>query len=77
MDGELVLTIEDDGVGFDVSAARERAARGGSLGILGMEERAALAGGSIEISSRVGKGTAILVRFPTLSTNLRESTRMN
>src|SRR5262249_55504009 len=36
---ELLLTVRDDGVGFDVAAAGKRAARGSSLGLLGMEER--------------------------------------
>jgi two-component system sensor histidine kinase UhpB len=61
---ELRLEVEDDGAGFDVEAARERAARGQSLGLLGMEERAALAGGHIEIASRPGHGTRLVARFP-------------
>jgi PAS domain S-box-containing protein len=64
---ELHLTIEDDGAGFDVDAARDRAARGQSLGLLGMEERALLAGGQIEIVSRPGAGTRVLARFPVTS----------
>jgi PAS domain S-box-containing protein len=62
--GELQLTVEDDGGGFDVDAARDRATRGQSLGLLGMEERAALAGGRIEILSRPGAGTRVVARFP-------------
>jgi len=61
---ELELAIRDDGSGFDVDAARERAARGGSLGLLGMEERVSLAGGSIAISSTPGQGTEVRARFP-------------
>jgi signal transduction histidine kinase len=63
-DNELQLTIQDDGVGFDVPAARQRAARGGSLGLLGMQERVLLIGGRIDIDSAAGRGTSILVRFP-------------
>jgi PAS domain S-box-containing protein len=61
---ELHLAVEDDGAGFDVDAARERASRGHSLGLLGMEERATLAGGRIEIISRPGHGTRVVARFP-------------
>ena len=64
---ELHLTVEDDGAGFDVDAARDRAARGQSLGLLGMEERAMLAGGQIEIVSHPGTGTRVLARFPVTS----------
>jgi len=60
----LELAIRDDGTGFDVDAARERAARGDSLGLVGMEERVSLAGGSIDISSTPGQGTEVRARFP-------------
>jgi PAS domain S-box-containing protein len=60
---ELRLTIRDDGRGFDARAARERAARGGSFGLLGMEERVLLIGGKIEIDSGPGQGTEIRVSF--------------
>ena len=38
-EGELRLLIRDDGVGFDVKAARERASHGASMGLLTMSER--------------------------------------
>jgi signal transduction histidine kinase len=63
-DGELELTVEDDGRGFNVPAAQARAAGGASLGLLGMEERAELAGGRMEMHSEPGIGTRIRVRFP-------------
>jgi signal transduction histidine kinase len=43
-DTQLELVIRDDGVGFDVRSALERAARGASLGLQGMEERVTLVG---------------------------------
>ncbi|MGH9420176.1 MAG: sensor histidine kinase, partial [Thermoanaerobaculia bacterium] len=61
---DIELTIRDDGAGFDVDAARAGAARGSSLGLVSMEERASLAGGSIEIHSNRGVGTEIRARFP-------------
>jgi PAS domain S-box-containing protein len=60
----LVLSITDDGVGFDVGAARQRAAAGQSLGMIGMHERAELAGGHLSISSTPVHGTQVHVVFP-------------
>jgi signal transduction histidine kinase/CheY-like chemotaxis protein len=60
----LTLVARDDGKGFDVAAARLRAQRGESLGLLAMQERAALAGGAIEIESVVAHGTELRARFP-------------
>jgi signal transduction histidine kinase len=61
---ELEMVISDDGVGFDVQAALERARRGATLGLLSMEERVRLARGVLEIKSAPGHGTEIRVRFP-------------
>jgi PAS domain S-box-containing protein len=55
----VLLIIEDDGVGFE--PAQEAAGRQG-FGLLGMRERAALVGATLEIES-AGKGTTILVRM--------------
>lgn len=63
-DGALRLSVRDDGVGFDVLAARERAGKGGSLGLLSMEERAQLLGGRLEIASSSGRGTEVTAWFP-------------
>jgi PAS domain S-box-containing protein len=66
-ENELQLTIRDDGVGFDAQYALACAARGESLGLLGMQERASLAGGQIEIVSTPGHGTEIRAHFPATS----------
>jgi two-component system sensor histidine kinase UhpB len=63
-DGDVTLIIQDDGVGFDVPSARRRAQGGESIGLLGMEERVRLAGGSLIISSVPGEGTRLDLRFP-------------
>jgi two-component system sensor histidine kinase UhpB len=60
----LALSVRDDGGGFDPEAARRRAAAGGSMGLAGMEERVAIAGGSIELRSAAGQGTVLLATFP-------------
>jgi len=58
------LDVSDDGRGFDVAAARGRALQGASLGLVGMEERIALAGGEFHLASREGEGTRLSVRLP-------------
>jgi signal transduction histidine kinase len=61
---ELELRIRDDGIGFDVAAALERASRGATFGLLSMQERVWLVGGTLEITSTPGLGTEIRARFP-------------
>lgn len=63
-DDMLMMAVQDDGCGFDVSEARARAARGGSIGVLGIQERAALVGGQCEIESSPERGTTVRARFP-------------
>lgn len=58
-DGELVLEIADDGVGFDPNAGFP-----GHLGLRSMRERVREVGGSIEVDSEPGKGTRIRARIP-------------
>jgi signal transduction histidine kinase/ligand-binding sensor domain-containing protein len=63
-DGKLELAIRDDGSGFDVPDAMDRAASGTALGLLGMQERVQILGGEIEIDSGPGKGTGIRISLP-------------
>lgn len=60
-EGEVVLHIKDDGVGFDIEAKK----KGGSLGVVSMSERARLCGASFEMNSQPGRGTEIIVSLPT------------
>ncbi len=62
-DEELTLILQDDGVGFDVPSARQRAQGGESIGLLGMEERVRLAGGKLVIVSAAGQGTRLQLCF--------------
>ena len=62
--GVLELVVRDDGRGFDVGGACRRATRGGSQGLISMQERVALAGGELEIDSAPGQGTTVRARFP-------------
>jgi len=59
----LLLSVKDDGVGFDVKSLRKRAPRAATLGLISMQERAHAAGGSIEIDSVISKGTAVRFRL--------------
>jgi PAS domain S-box-containing protein len=61
---EIWLTVEDDGKGFEVEKQAFSGGEGQGLGLIGIQERAALVGGSVEIESRPGNGTSILVRVP-------------
>jgi len=65
--GTTVLVVEDDGKGFDVEAVMRGAGHSRRMGLLGMEERAALVGGRLTIESRPGAGTAVFVEVPTPS----------
>lgn len=63
-DGSAVLVVEDDGRGFEVEPVRRGLREGSGLGLLGMEERAALTGGSLTVESRPGAGTTIVAEIP-------------
>ena len=58
-DGRIEVAVHDDGVGFDVNHARRLAQQGYSMGLLGMEERISLVGGSLSIDSAAQRGTRI------------------
>jgi PAS domain S-box-containing protein len=60
----LVLSVQDDGKGFDVEAVFNGTEVDRSLGLLGMHERAHLIGGVFTINSTPGQGTEIWVRTP-------------
>ena len=58
--GDLVLEVEDDGRGID----ENRISGAGSLGLLGMHERAMLFGGEVRIRRASVRGTIVTVRIP-------------
>lgn len=60
----LLLSIKDNGVGFDLDSLQKRAPRAATLGLVSMQERAHAAGGSVEIKSKVSKGTEVRFRLP-------------
>jgi PAS domain S-box-containing protein len=64
-DGELIVEIKDNGRGI----TEEEKARPSSLGLIGMQERAHLIKGRIEITGFPGKGTVVTVRVPISNQN--------
>ncbi|MGH8312461.1 MAG: PAS domain-containing sensor histidine kinase, partial [Gammaproteobacteria bacterium] len=66
-DDTLHFSVQDDGRGFDVDAARRRAAAGRSFGLLGMQERVRFASGKFELHSVPGHGTSLEVSLPLAS----------
>jgi signal transduction histidine kinase len=62
-DDELIMQIRDNGRGFVNREMWNTNTEEVHLGILGMRERAALFGGSIDINSNVGEGTVITVKL--------------
>lgn len=61
-DATVHLEVQDDGVGFELEEALERAAP--TAGILGMQERAEYLGGRMTMETGGGTGTRIHVQFP-------------
>jgi signal transduction histidine kinase len=58
--GHLSVKIQDNGRGITARQLDDP----GSIGLLGMRERAELIGGQLQITSKRGKGTAILIMAP-------------
>lgn len=56
-DGQVVLTVQDDGRGFDPEAARDRA--GETFGLFSIEERLRQFGGSMHIETAPGRGATV------------------
>jgi signal transduction histidine kinase len=56
---DLVLEVHDNGRGMDAEEARR-----GSLGLLGMRERAVFVGGELTLTSAPGQGTVVTARIP-------------
>lgn len=63
-DSFVRVTVHDDGCGFDATAVFDSEDRGRGLGLLGMQERATLAGGAFQIESQPSQGTRMIVTMP-------------
>lgn len=59
----MLVTVEDDGVGFDASTVNgDETSRG--LGLIGIRERVSQVGGTLRVESAPGKGTRLTVELP-------------
>ena len=58
------VIISDNGRGFELSGRVDDLPRSGKLGLIGMQERARLLGGTLEVTSVPGKGTKVIVEVP-------------
>jgi len=59
------VTITDNGRGFELPGRLDDFTRSGKLGLAGMQERARLLGGTLEVKSTPGKGTTLIVEVPS------------
>ncbi len=64
-DDTVTGMVEDDGSGFSVESQAVLGGRG--LGMLGMQERAAILGGEVRVESEIGRGTRVHIRLPASS----------
>lgn len=59
-----ILTIEDDGAGFDATAVSQKRSGKGGLGLVSLRERVEFLGGELEINSAPGQGTSLVIEIP-------------
>ncbi len=60
----VILTVEDNGCGFDPDEGFRKALENRRFGLLGMRERVRMLGGTFRIHSAEGKGTRLVIEFP-------------
>jgi signal transduction histidine kinase len=60
----VLAIVRDDGCGFDANDWQRRCLDGNHLGLLGIEERVGLVGGSVCVDSEPGKGTSVYADIP-------------
>jgi signal transduction histidine kinase len=58
------INVRDNGIGFDLERAKQQRTSRPSLGLAGMQERAALLGGTVSVQSRPGYGTEVEALIP-------------
>jgi two-component system sensor histidine kinase DegS len=61
---KIKITVQDNGIGFQVPDRVGDLPAMGKLGLAGMYERAQLAGGTVAVESKLGKGTTITAMIP-------------
>jgi signal transduction histidine kinase len=61
---EIVIVVEDDGVGFDIDSTLASATESGHFGLAGMRERAESIGGTLTVMSQPGRGAVVTATLP-------------
>ena len=69
---DLVLTISDNGKGFDINQPRAEKANSSGYGLPNMQRRAQRIGGKLTIQSAIGKGTTIVLTFPIYDASFKQ-----
>lgn len=62
----LRVAVTDDGAGFNLEHALQKAASDHRLGLVGMRQRIEMLGGSVDIETRIGLGTTVSLHIPKL-----------
>jgi PAS domain S-box-containing protein len=63
-DGGITLIVADNGKGIELAPGASDLAASGKLGMIGMQERARLLGGTLAVHSEPGAGTSVVVKVP-------------
>jgi signal transduction histidine kinase len=63
-DKNVRISVMDNGIGFDLEHRKQQRSARPCLGLVGMEERAALLGGTVAVQSRPGYGTEVEALIP-------------
>lgn len=63
-ESSVLVTVTDNGKGFQIPKAIADLPKTGRLGVIGMRERAELVGGTLDLWSEPGKGTTVVVDVP-------------
>ncbi|BCB86525.1 sensor histidine kinase [Phytohabitans suffuscus] len=69
-EGNVELTVQDDGTGFRMPGELADLPARGHFGIVGMFERAQAAGGALQVRSAPGAGTTLVIRVPLAATGI-------
>ena len=69
VDGVLTMSLVDNGIGFDMAAPRKAS----SFGLLDLQERVGLHGGTLTVKAARAHGTELIVQIPVASTPLESS----
>jgi len=71
----MVLSVRDDGRGFDLAEVEQTYAQRGNLGLLNMKERAEIAQANLHLTSQPGEGTTVTLSVPLPSADTPRAKR--